>query len=577
MVKKAFTATVAVVVLIVLTIPMAFAASHKDIPVVGRETSSIISIKAKAADAKNGVGQDDKPGFVSTQGLKRSIVLHDKTLLILDTANATPATMGSLNISDLRDNDELVLMISFDGNTIAVSCNGKTPDIMVLDKSFYEHLTSTSNTLYFDDKVEVTFLASMPEEKAPDNGSPNNDDDGGGTGVVNEGADLSEIITALQSLEDKVEKRIQGLEGRLAMNWIYIVASFLAGMLGGFVSALGIFVFRKKGKKSTTCAVIYKVTGGNASLTAHIDNMAIKSGASVQKGSDVLFKARPNSGYHVREWRLNGAVVGDQTDTYTLTDLSAAATVTAMVEKGRKTTTFTVNYNVLDGNASLTANIVDGTPINSGDSVQKGCSVEFTATLEMGYCVKEWRLNGNVVGNDSNTYILNGISAAAVVTLVVVKVKHIDIDAAVLLAYQGDFSELEYYKAKTDKQLVWFVYPDTNVLNKIRSGYLHTKLPFYYDRSMDVPYVVVYDDRGVAKLYLNPYVFNTTRYRMSRELDDKTSVSVCFTVSTINDYKLPISSQNPALVSFERDAQQMGLGRFILQQPGVIKTTVTTQ
>jgi uncharacterized repeat protein (TIGR02543 family) len=74
----------------------------------------------------------------------------------------------------------------------------------------------------------------------------------------------------------------------------------------------------------------YKVTfsaGANGSVKAAVDGGSITSGASVQHDKDIVFTATPNKGYDVDNWTLNGETVNIGDTAYTLTNVSAAATV----------------------------------------------------------------------------------------------------------------------------------------------------------------------------------------------------------------------------------------------------------
>ena len=65
---------------------------------------------------------------------------------------------------------------------------------------------------------------------------------------------------------------------------------------------------------------------------------------------------------------------------------------------------------------------VDGTggtlkaTVNSGNEVEEGKTVTFTAKADAGYRVKEWKLGGTVINNKSNTYALT-VTAAVHVTV----------------------------------------------------------------------------------------------------------------------------------------------------------------
>ncbi|MDY0217335.1 MAG: carboxypeptidase-like regulatory domain-containing protein, partial [Bacteroidales bacterium] len=78
---------------------------------------------------------------------------------------------------------------------------------------------------------------------------------------------------------------------------------------------------------------------------------------------------------------------------------------------------FNVTYSVVGTNGTLTAT-VDAAPIASPAVVQEGKDVVFTAVPDVGYQVKEWKLNSVVVdGNTSDTYTLSNLSADAIVTV----------------------------------------------------------------------------------------------------------------------------------------------------------------
>jgi hypothetical protein len=84
----------------------------------------------------------------------------------------------------------------------------------------------------------------------------------------------------------------------------------------------------------TTFTVAYSVTGGNGSIAATVDGVAITSGVAVEEGKDVVFTAAPNSGYRVAAWTHNGATVsGNRTNAFTLVNLTANATVTVTFGK----------------------------------------------------------------------------------------------------------------------------------------------------------------------------------------------------------------------------------------------------
>jgi uncharacterized repeat protein (TIGR02543 family) len=74
--------------------------------------------------------------------------------------------------------------------------------------------------------------------------------------------------------------------------------------------------------------------GANGTLAATVDGSAITTGALVQYGKNVVFTATPAVDYKVNGWTLNGSTVSDNvTNTYTLTSVSAVATVAVSFTK----------------------------------------------------------------------------------------------------------------------------------------------------------------------------------------------------------------------------------------------------
>ncbi|MCL2087129.1 MAG: fibronectin type III domain-containing protein [Oscillospiraceae bacterium] len=80
----------------------------------------------------------------------------------------------------------------------------------------------------------------------------------------------------------------------------------------------------------------------------------------------------------------------------------AAGTRTIAVDGDNQT--FAVNFNVIGTGGSITASS-GTTPVDTGNEVAENSEVTFTATLEEGYRIKEWRNNGIfIVGNKTNSY-----------------------------------------------------------------------------------------------------------------------------------------------------------------------------
>lgn len=81
-------------------------------------------------------------------------------------------------------------------------------------------------------------------------------------------------------------------------------------------------------------AVTFNTVNENGTLTATVDGTEITSGKQITEGKNIVFKATPSNGFKVKEWKLNDTVVnGIDSVSYTLSDLSAAATVTVEFDK----------------------------------------------------------------------------------------------------------------------------------------------------------------------------------------------------------------------------------------------------
>ncbi|MDD2549931.1 MAG: choice-of-anchor J domain-containing protein [Bacteroidales bacterium] len=78
---------------------------------------------------------------------------------------------------------------------------------------------------------------------------------------------------------------------------------------------------------------------------------------------------------------------------------------------------YEVTFSVVGENGTLTA-LANSTDISSGDLVLEGSDVEFTATPDESYRVKEWKFNDVVVDeNTTNSYTVSNLMAAANVTV----------------------------------------------------------------------------------------------------------------------------------------------------------------
>ena len=168
--------------------------------------------------------------------------------------------------------------------------------------------------------------------------------------------------------------------------------------------------------ESINYVVTYNVIGANGTLVATSNSTNIPSGSLLQEGSSLVFTASPNSGYRVKEWKLNSTIVGGNTShNYNLT-LTQTSNITVEFEP-IPANSHIVTYSVVNGNGSLSAT-VDGVAFSSGYAIEEGKNVIFTATPNAQYRVKEWKLNDVVIGgNTSNTFTISNLQEASNVTV----------------------------------------------------------------------------------------------------------------------------------------------------------------
>ena len=158
--------------------------------------------------------------------------------------------------------------------------------------------------------------------------------------------------------------------------------------------------------------VSFSAVSGNGTLTATVDGTVITSGTSVPVGKTVILTASPATGYHIKEWKNNGTVSNGTNTSLTISNLSASHNVTVEFELN----TYEVSFIKINNFGTLTAT-VEGSSISTDAQVQHGKNVVFTVVPDAGYRVKEWKLGSGTVGDKSNSYTLNNLSAAAKVTV----------------------------------------------------------------------------------------------------------------------------------------------------------------
>ena len=137
---------------------------------------------------------------------------------------------------------------------------------------------------------------------------------------------------------------------------------------------------------------------GHGTLSATVDGSDITIDEMVKEGKGIVFTASPSN-------------------SRTLQNLSEESLVTMQFEQiPTYAVTFDVVYGI-NGHGTLSAT-VDGSGITTGEMVEEGKDIVFTASPHTGYRVIEWRCNYfPVSGNTSNSYTLQNLSEESLVTV----------------------------------------------------------------------------------------------------------------------------------------------------------------
>ena len=129
----------------------------------------------------------------------------------------------------------------------------------------------------------------------------------------------------------------------------------------------------------------------NGALSAEsTDGETLQPGDIAQEGTTIIFTAQPDSGFYLLEWGGNcaGQLAAEPHErglpqTCELT-LNAETTIAATFERAWETT-----FSQPD-NGTLSAEVKDGKTLQSGDIVQRGTTIIYTAQPDPGHYLLEW-------------------------------------------------------------------------------------------------------------------------------------------------------------------------------------------
>lgn len=159
--------------------------------------------------------------------------------------------------------------------------------------------------------------------------------------------------------------------------------------------------------KQDTLSVTYRAgEGGSLSASYNSGNLDQKfeSGKNIAKNTKLMFDAKSNDGFLVKEWKVNGQSITGNTK-YKVTEILSNGkkvgerlTVAALTEKLDVEVAFssdshTIIFSSGEG-GELTAALKDGGAVTTGQKIAEGANVTFTAAPNTGMSVARWMVDG---------------------------------------------------------------------------------------------------------------------------------------------------------------------------------------
>lgn len=159
--------------------------------------------------------------------------------------------------------------------------------------------------------------------------------------------------------------------------------------------------------KQDTLSVTYRAgEGGSLSASYNSGNLDQKfeSGKNIAKNTKLIFDAKSNDGFIVKEWKVNGQSITGNTK-YKVTEILSNGkkvgerlTVAELTEKLDVEVAFssdshTITFSSGEG-GKLTAALKDGGVVTTGQKIAEGANVTFTAAPNPGMSVASWVVDG---------------------------------------------------------------------------------------------------------------------------------------------------------------------------------------
>ena len=155
--------------------------------------------------------------------------------------------------------------------------------------------------------------------------------------------------------------------------------------------------------KQDTLSVTYRAgEGGSLSASYNSGNLDQKfeSGKNIAKNTRLMFDAKSNDGFLVKEWKVNGQSITGNTK-YKVTEILSNGkkvgerlTVAALTEKLDVEVAFSSDSHTITFSSGedgkLTAALKDGGAVTTGQKIAEGANVTFTAAPNSGMSVARW-------------------------------------------------------------------------------------------------------------------------------------------------------------------------------------------
>lgn len=133
----------------------------------------------------------------------------------------------------------------------------------------------------------------------------------------------------------------------------------------------------------------FYIASGEGMLTVTVDGMPITSGSSISTGKNIMFTAKPNSGYRIKAWKDNGIVVNEANTNYMISAISNEQTVSVEFEPIPVT---------------VQAIAKSGGNVSGGGVYKYGDTVKLEAIAKDGYIFDGWYENDKKISEAGTIY-----------------------------------------------------------------------------------------------------------------------------------------------------------------------------